>query len=679
MKRQIFFADLTHTAQGISAATFPLGASYVMAYARQELGAEFDFRLFKFPDVFEQALLRDSPSLLAFSHYSWNSELACKMAELAKARQPGLVVVFGGPNFPTDADEKAQFLGRHRAVDFYVELEGELGFVDLVRSLDASAFDPSALKASGVAPLNTTYLRGEQLVSGPQRRIDDINVIPSPYLTGVLDEFFDLPLVPMVETTRGCPFACTFCADGLAIKNRVSRFKADRTREELSYIAARVKNIDELIITDLNFAMYAGDVETARMLSDLRRTHNWPTLLSASAGKNKPHRTIEVASILGGAWTLGASIQSTDAGVLRSIKRSNISSAAYQKLIEYGNTLETSKTHSEVILALPGDSKSKHFESLRFGVENNVNSLRMFQAILLVGTEMASRATRTAFGLLTRFRTIPGCVGIYEFFGQKHSVAEIEEIIVGSQSLPFEDYLECRVMNLIVETFHNNALFEEVFALVRALGASAFDCLLRMKEHLEDAEPTLRQIVAEFRRQTTINLFDSYDQARAFVLTPSVIEKYIGGEMGINELLVHRALLYREFDGICRVLFDAVRATLHPRGLLTEQVGAYLDELQRFTILRKKGIFDDQDTVKTGEFRTDFEAVKNARYRIDPNQWTGVRPPRTLYFFHDGQQKHHIANQMRIYARTPIGLGRLIQRSNLKMMYRSFSPSPPAK
>ena len=38
-KPKIYFADLTHTAHGISVATFPLGISYVLSYAKKHLGA----------------------------------------------------------------------------------------------------------------------------------------------------------------------------------------------------------------------------------------------------------------------------------------------------------------------------------------------------------------------------------------------------------------------------------------------------------------------------------------------------------------------------------------------------------------------------------------------------------------------------------------------------------------
>jgi len=673
MKNGIFFADLTHTAQGISAATFPLGVSFVMSYAKKHLGGEFDLRLFKFPDQLQDAVQKSRPRMLCFSNYSWNREISYKIAALAKERDPRLVVVFGGPNFPTDQEEKAQTLRARPAMDFYVELEGEMGFLALAQKLCEHGFDAARLKATGEKILNTTYWDGQALVCGPEERISDLEAIPSPYLTGLLDEFFSQPLVPMIETTRGCPFSCTFCADGLAVKNKVARFSSERTREELHYIARRLKSIDELIITDLNFAMYREDVKTAEAIMEVKNQHGWPLIVSASAGKNKPQRTIAVSNIFQGLWTLGASIQSTDPRVLKAIKRSNISSDAYQQLIDHGNRLKDSKTHSEIILALPGDTKAKHFESLRFGVDNGVNSMRMFQAMLLTGTEMAAPGTRREYGLKTKFRTIPGCVGYYELFGDRHPVSEIEEIIVGSKDMPFADYIECRVMNLIVETFYNNALFDEAFALVRNLKASVFDCLLYVKEHPELYTSKMKSIVAEFVTQTSCDLYDSFEEAESKVLTPEIIEKYIGGELGINELLVHKALLFCEFEDISGVLFAAVKAVLRARGRLSPRVESYLEELETFTLLRKKNAITETDVTLDAKFHYDFEAIQDVNFRVDPEQWPTVTPPIEFSFFHEESQKRHIANQLRIYLDTPIGLGRLIQRSNLKLIYRRFA------
>ena len=53
-KQKIYFADLSHTAQGISSPSFPLGISFVVSYAKQRFGHEYDFQLFKFPSRLSQ-------------------------------------------------------------------------------------------------------------------------------------------------------------------------------------------------------------------------------------------------------------------------------------------------------------------------------------------------------------------------------------------------------------------------------------------------------------------------------------------------------------------------------------------------------------------------------------------------------------------------------------------------
>ena len=56
---------------------------------------------------------------------------------------------------------------------------------------------------------------GNNYLSEKVDRISDLETIPSPYLTGILDEFFETNLIPIIETNRGCPYRCTFIAQGL--------------------------------------------------------------------------------------------------------------------------------------------------------------------------------------------------------------------------------------------------------------------------------------------------------------------------------------------------------------------------------------------------------------------------------------------------------------------------------
>jgi len=672
VKKKVYLADLTHTGNGIIALTFPLGTAFVASYASMVLGDQFDFRLFKFPDRLSQAIVDEQPQVLALANYSWNLEMDYKLSQWAKARNPDLVVVFGGPNFPVASEEKREFLRQRETVDFYVEIEGEIGFADLLQKLDSYSFDVAALKAAREPISNCTYLSGDDLVEGQMQRIKDVNIIPSPYLSGILDEFFDLPLSPMIETTRGCPFSCAFCADGLPIKNKVAAFDSDRVRDELYYIAEHIKNVDELTITDLNFGMYKRDVETARSLAEIQNKYGWPGLVRAAAGKNRPERIIEAASLLKGSWVIGSAIQSSDQEVLKNIKRSNISLDAYREFLDFMNGLDKdAQTYTEIILALPGDTKEKHFESLRYGIENQVNSVRMYQAILLSGTDMASPETREKFQLLTKFRVMPGGVGVYKFGDDDVPVAEIEEIIVGSKDMPFQDYVSCRIMNLLVETYLNNALCEEIFAAMRAMGLSVSDFLFYLFEHDELYSPKMKEIIDSFVEATRDDLYDSHSQAEASALSPELFDRYLSGELGSNELLEHKAMLYGELEDILAVLLEGVKMYLGEQGLQTGAVLDYFDELADFILCKKQQVQNTELEV-VRSFKFDFESIDRSNYEIDPRTLEHNGQSYRFKFFHDEFKKEQIRNAVGLYEHHPGGISRMLYRQNLKKLYRDF-------
>lgn len=671
-KKKVWISDLTHTAQGISANTFPLGASYVAVYAKKELKDFCDIKLFRFPSHLSKSLNEELPDMLCFSNFSWNFELAYKYADLIKKKNANVITVFGGPNFPTNEKEKLEFLKKRTAIDFYIELEGELAFVDLTKCLIENNFEISKIKKNGKKILNTCYITENELVHGPIERIQNINIVPSPYLDGILDEFFNFPLIPMIETTRGCPFSCSFCCDGLSTKNKVCRYEPSRIEEELYYIAKRIKNVDELIITDLNFAMYKQDIPTAKVIQKIQEKYKYPKIIGAAAGKNMPKRTIEVSNLIKG-WVTGASLQSTDEVVLKSIRRSNISTKAYQELIEHSNNSKgNQKSQSEIILGLPSDGKKSHFESLRFGVDNKVNCLRMFQAIMLIGTEMASKEYREKYGLKTMFRTIPGCLGNYKIFEKDHSIAEIEEIIISSNTLSKKDYLECRIMDLFIETFYNNSIFEEIFEMLRAIKISPFDCLLFIKEHKELYSKKINKILENFIFQTTEDLYKTFEEANAYVLSPEIINKYVGGEMGINELLLNRALLFEEFDGICDLIFESTYSLIKNKGIMTENIKNYLSDLKRFITLRKKNPLYKTDEITSEFFNYDFEKIGKAKYEINPNSITKLKNSIKFSFFHEKNQIDHIGNQIKLYSNHAVGLGKLLQQSDLQSVFRRF-------
>ena len=69
----------------------------------------------------------------------------------------------------------------------------------------------------------------------------------------------------------------------------------------------------------------------------------------------------------------------------------------------------------------------------------------------------------------TRFRVLPKNYGLYG--GEK--VFDVEEIVVATDTLPFDDYLHCRKWHLTCSIFWNNAWFDDAVALRAGLGIKA--------------------------------------------------------------------------------------------------------------------------------------------------------------------------------------------------------------
>ena len=64
----------------------------------------------------------------------------------------------------------------------------------------------------------------DTFVTAPQERIDDLASMPSPYLDGLFDELIkdcEYNLEGTIETTRGCPYSCTYCEIGTSYYQKI--------------------------------------------------------------------------------------------------------------------------------------------------------------------------------------------------------------------------------------------------------------------------------------------------------------------------------------------------------------------------------------------------------------------------------------------------------------------------
>ena len=214
-----------------------------------------------------------------------------------------------------------------------------------------------AVRTDGQLLDNVLHLSGGKYVEGIERRVTDLMSIPSPYLDGLMDKFFDQGLRPLIEFTRGCPYACTFCTDFHPHRNKVYWRTAEVARREMEYMASHMKVPADMVLADLNYGQYAEDVEVAKIIRSTIEKYGWPRSISCSPGKSHPERVMECVKIINGkdrgVMKFASSVQSTDKTVLSAIVRKNLPIDKLRPIMEAANTHDDyTEYFTEIILGL---------------------------------------------------------------------------------------------------------------------------------------------------------------------------------------------------------------------------------------------------------------------------------------------------------------------------------------
>ncbi len=665
----IFFADLKHAEHSCNA--IPYGIGMVAAYARQMFGPLLAVELFKEVDDLAARMADQVPQIVCFSNYIWNSELGGSIARRIKACAPRTVIVAGGPNYPLAAAARQAYLNARPWLDFYICREGELAFAALVQTLLDAQLDAVAVRRTRCALPNCQYVDGDDLISGPLLpRISALDALPSPYLTGLCDQFLRAPLVPLIQTARGCPFACTYCHEGHRYFNQLQRFSAARIRAEIEYIAARTQ-VPNLMLADSNFGMYAEDLEICRAVADIQRDHGYPRYFMDISGKNHKQRVRAAAEIIKGAFVI-ASIQSTDRTVLRNIKRANVAQTQMLELAAHSGQAGAN-SFSEIILCLPGDTKAAHITSMCDMIDAGMAVIRSHQFIMLPGSAAASAASRRQYRMTTRFRVTPKTVHRYTVLGAPLVAPEIDEICVANATMPFVDYLESRQFDLTVEIFYNDGILYELLQFLKRRTITGAVFIRAVHECVRSASAALATVYREFVRETQ-ELYATRAELQARLCEPAFVAAHMEGAMGNNEQLRYRTqALLLHMDAVHRVAYDTARALLGHAGAAGADDERYLKELMRYSVLRKSALLSYQRRF-TRMFHYDFSALLACGFEADPRDF--ARPSGcVLCFAHSPDQQHMIARYLALRGDSDYGRSNIISNTaHLSALYRTVTP-----
>lgn len=471
----------------------PLSCGLMVSYARSF--PELD-------DVYFEILMLDttiddlvneieSPWIVGIACYCWNFLGCIDLSYKIKEKFPECLIVWGGSQVPVIPN--LDYMNRHPEADILVHGEGELTFADLLIKLKNNI---DLRECLGI-----TYKDNKEYLStNPRDRLQDLSLIPSPYLTGVFDNVLqkyrhNISGV-LWETNRGCPFSCSFCDWGQAVVNKVHFFDVDRVVKEIEW--GSDNKIQYVYATDANFGIKADrDLEIATRLVEISSKTGYPNTLVVNWTKNSHKNIVKIADVLmrGNIKTnVTLSYQSLHQPTLNAIQRQNIKPSYLQELKrEYHK--RGIPTYGELILGLPEETYDTFLDGLEKSVGMNIHDqIMVYLCCILENTEL--KKDKEKYGIQTR----RCAVGLnrrrskYVRFGE-------DEIVVATNSMPIDDwkklydisFLFMSLYNLRVSFyiivflhFHCNIKFTELVKFILSLDLSKYVIFGEAIQHLQN-------------------------------------------------------------------------------------------------------------------------------------------------------------------------------------------------
>lgn len=403
-------------------------------------------------------------NIVGLSCYTWNWSFQCSLAQYIKEFNKNILVVAGGPH----PDWKNPlFFQYHPYIDAVVVQEGEEPFRQILE------YKITGIDISNIPGLVTKNKDN----SRNSLRLDLSKCLVSPwekeYKTHQ-DIYNDIKhsdhqgdVCAVLETTRGCPYSCTFCDWGSLTFSKIRSFPIEKVKKDIDFITEH--KIDFLFIADANWGISSRDIEISKYLcktinekKSIKYVYFSPT---KSSGKNlqkissifKEHRIYFSATI---------SIQHTDDKVLNAISRKNLQKNEISDLINFYKNHDI-PTYVQLILGCPGDTPKKWLSCLSNLIESGLDgNFYAFNFMILPNAPAAEKEYREKWGIVTH-KTISTTSGSRQ---TKHSIwGGDNEYIVATSTYTKTDWIFMWKTYILINALHSFGLLRIVSKVFREI------------------------------------------------------------------------------------------------------------------------------------------------------------------------------------------------------------------
>lgn len=403
-----------------------------------------EFTINQQKDQILKGIYEAKPDLLCFSCYIWNLSYAEEIIEDIKKILPKVTIWAGGPEVSYDAPK---FLKRHPEVDGIMCAEGEKTLTELISYYEVGKSQGKSLDGiNGIV-----YQENKTIHQTPLRDIMNMDDLVFPY-----EDLKDFEhKIIYYESSRGCPFSCSYCLSSIDKKLRFRSFSL--VEKELEFFLAhkvpQVKFVDRTFNCKKSHAM--------AIWTYIKEHDNGITNFhfEIAADLLTEDEIALIQTMRPGVIQLEIGVQSTNEKTLAEIHRKTDFEEITRKVkaVQKGENVHQ---HLDLIAGLPYENYESFGHSFNDVYALKPEQLQLGFLKVLKGSYMAEAA---------------------EGYGCVHKAKPPYEVL-GTRWLSYEEILKLKGVEEMVEVYYNSGQFQKTIRAMEHLFETAFS----MYEELAD-------------------------------------------------------------------------------------------------------------------------------------------------------------------------------------------------
>jgi tRNA A37 methylthiotransferase MiaB len=421
----------------------------------------FDWRKYVYVEDIIEHITSNNTEILCISTYVWNHKICHLIAKEAKKKNPNIIVIQGGPH----QGHNTKFFEEHPYVDYlcYATGHGEDFLVELLPQLSQYGKVVDANKIPHL--ISRDHI---STVKNSKFGFSDLSIMENnmDYIIDLIStaEENKVGVRLTYETTRGCPYSCTYCEWGGGIGGKVSAKSMETIKKDIDLMSMlKIQMID---IVDANFGILDRDLEIIDYLRENKKKYGYPKTLKvyglAKVKRDKKEKILD--RILSSGLTIGEigiSLQSLDPAILKNIKRTDLSTKDNLDMLKkFKKKYPDRGIFIEFIMGLPGYTLNHFYEEMDIIQETDGwKSSDRYVLYILPDSEINSEFQRR----LHKIQSVKVATAVGQFASslrfkslENINIASPSEIVVSSYSYTKEDWKQMYFMNLAMTVLGPN-------------------------------------------------------------------------------------------------------------------------------------------------------------------------------------------------------------------------------